>query len=142
MKIRRMLSKDINEVYNLGVNVNEFSVSLSTNFWSKKELVNWLNNKNDILLIAEDKGYVIGFLFCKFHRQTGNAIIDNVLVKEQYRNKGIGTKLMKTCLKELKSKSCTYVYTLVKPDRKESINFFKKVGFKEGFKFLWVEKKL
>ena len=136
-----MQVKDIDKVYNLGINIKEFSVSSSSRFWNKEELTNWLNNKNDILLIAEDKNQIIGFLFCKFHKETENAIIDNIFVRKDYRNKKVGTKLMEVCLKKL-SKSCTYVYTLVKPNNKRSINFFKEMGFKIGFKFLWMEKKL
>lgn len=133
-----MEEKDIDKVHELGLKEDAFNVSPRTYFWSKGELRNWLKNKDDVLLVVEDKSEVIGFALSRFHKETKNVIIDNLFVLEDYRNKGIGTKLMKYLLKELKSKGAVYLCGMARKD--DSMEFLKKYGFKEGYKFVWMEK--
>jgi len=58
---------------------------------------------NKIFFVAEQKGEIIGFVMGE--KITGNlAIFHSLAVSENYRNFGIGTKLMQTAEKECKKR--------------------------------------
>jgi len=137
--IRRMQKNDIETVYDMGMKVEGFAVSESTRFWTKEELYRWIDSKDDVLLVAEDEGKIIGYIMSRLHIPTRNAIIENVYVDERYRRKEIGSNLVRECLKQLKEKGTTYLYGLVKRDDKITIEFLKSLGFKRGYDFTWME---
>ena len=66
--IREMTLDDLDEVFDLGRNAPEFAVSNESSFWTKEELERWIaENTDDVLLVSELKGQVIGFVLAKYH---------------------------------------------------------------------------
>ncbi|MDI6806856.1 MAG: N-acetyltransferase [Candidatus Aenigmarchaeota archaeon] len=65
------------------------------------------------------------------------AEIRSLAAKEEWRNQGIGTKLVKYCLEEGKRIGVTATFTLTV---KENTGFFKRLGFKEIEKTLLPQK--
>lgn len=139
MEIRKMEEKDVEQVYDIGIKVKEFVVSENRRFWSKQTIYDWTNRKNDILLIAEDDEKIIGFMMSRFHEPTKEAIIDNIFVSEDWRGRGVGTELVKECLKQLKEKGTNYVYCTITTDNTPTIEFLKKNGFNKGYEFIWMD---
>lgn len=60
MNIRKAIALDIDAIHTLGSTVNEFNVSDEVvTFWPKHILLNCVNSKTDLLLIAEEKDEII-----------------------------------------------------------------------------------
>jgi len=140
INVRKMKETDVEEVYDVGMKIKEFVVSESRRFWSKQTICDWVNGKNDILLIAEDKEKIIGFIMSRLHKPTREAIIDNIFVSEDWRGKGVGTTLVKECLKQLKEIGARYVYCTVGASDKPAIKLLKKSNFNKGYEFVWMDK--
>jgi ribosomal protein S18 acetylase RimI-like enzyme len=138
--IRRITIKDIGVIYQLGKSAPEFNVAPhSSGFWSQQALSSWLNKNDDPLLLAEEDGEIIGFILCQFHWPTGKATIENILVKKQYRGKGVGTQLLQSCLEALKTVGARYICALTKTDNISMLDFMSKRGFHKGFTFIWLD---
>lgn len=61
-------------------------------------------NKSDHTLIAYENDIAIGFIFMSI--DTGVATIDSILVRNAFRNKGIGTDLLKEAETKAIEKKC------------------------------------
>ena len=143
MGIRKAKVSDISFLEKIGKEVREFKVSKeSKGFWNKEQLKNWILSKNDIILIAEDKEEIIGFVMFAHHVPTGKVTFENGWVRSDYRGKDIISKLTKEGLKQLKLKGARYVCGLVKKDNSSSIKFLRKNQFRKGSDFSWLHRKL
>lgn len=136
-KIRKPKEEDIPQIMEIGKSTT--GVSPESSFWSEEQIKRWIKS-GDVLLVAEIEGEVIGLVFSQFNKPTGKATIENLIVKEEYRNRGIGTDLLNQCLDKLKAKGAAYICALVKTDNKPTIEFILKQGFHRGYDFTWLEK--
>ncbi len=139
-----MANKDVDSIYEIGKSTPEFKISHNPNsiFWPKETLLNWVGTKEDVLLVAEEKGEIMGFVICRTHKKTSTASLDNIWVSPRFRGKDLSKKLLNYLLKELKKREIGYVFGLVKEDNLSSIKFFEKNNFNKGYNFYWVEKEL
>jgi len=139
MKIRRMQESDIEIVYELGSRAEEFSItSDSGNFWDRGVLEDWLQSSDDVLLVAEEEGKIIGFALSQFHLPTKKGTIENVYVAERYRGSGLGKNLLTNIVGELRNQGAEYFCALVKVDNEASKALLKKCGFQKGYDFTWM----
>jgi ribosomal-protein-alanine N-acetyltransferase len=94
-----------------------------------------------ILLVAEENSRVVGFIW-------GNLIIygffrygtiEELFVKKEFRNKGIGRSLVKQIMKRFKNFKVKVVFVTTEKENKEAIDLYKKLGFKlcKGPWFYW-----
>ena len=135
-----MQTEDIETIYQMGSESRAFTVSDMSTFWSKESLYQWIiNNKQDVLLVAEDGSKIMGFIMTQVHGPTGKATIENIYVDKLFRGRGIGLKLLKECLKCLKEKRVAYVCAMVKTENEPTLKFFESLGFKKGYNFAWME---
>lgn len=66
--------------------------------------------------------------------QPGEYYIDSIAVRPEYRNKGIGKKLLKLTQKKAERKGFEKISLLVKPKNKKAIKLYKNYGYNEdGF---------
>ncbi|MBU0457357.1 MAG: GNAT family N-acetyltransferase [Nanoarchaeota archaeon] len=140
MKIRTMQKNDLKTVYQLGKSIKELRFTEKIGFWRKKNLHKWVKSSNDILLVAEDKTQIIGFLLSMVHKHSKSAIIENLYVKKEYRKIGMGRNLVEECLSRLKKKGINDVWAEINQRNRNAINFFKTIGFIKGYTFVVVEK--
>ncbi len=141
-KIREAKLKDLNYIYSLGKEIKELKFCRKMNFHDKIELREFIKRpKDNILLVAVSEKRVIGFLYAKIISKTW-CMLDNLAVDKDYRNKGIGTLLLKEFYKILKKKKIHYLQILEDIHRKKTREFWKKNGFKEEKVFLWADKTL
>ena len=95
-----------------------------------------LKKKNSTVFIAEDKkpiGIIIATFFqplriSKFARK---GYVSNLYVKKNYRNRGIGKKLLHTSLKWLKENNIKYISLEIHLDNKKALKFYRDLGFKD-----------
>lgn len=143
MIIRKAKVSDVDFIYTVGKKVKEFQVDPKVGgFWSKKDIKNWILSKDDVCLIAEEKGEIVGFALFSHHVPTAKVVFENAWVKESFRSKGIASKLFKEGLKELRKKGADYICSLTKEDAFSSLAFQKKNRFNKGYKFFWFHRKI
>jgi len=139
VKIRMVKERDIDQIYKIGMATKAFSVSKKVRFYSKRELRKIIKSKNNfIMIIAEKNSRVIGFIL--FRATVDYAYIDNIAIIPEFRHKGIVTLLIKKCIDIIKRYKITYIFTSVRLDYQKPKRFWKKMGFREGYKFIWMEK--
>lgn len=91
------------------------------------------NYKDDNCIVAELNNKIVGACWTRIMNDYGH-IDDNtpsfaISLYEEYRGKGIGTKLMETMLKLLKDKGYKRTSLAVQKDN-YAVKMYKKVGFK------------
>lgn len=91
------------------------------------------NYKDDNCIVAELNNKIVGACWTRIMNDYGH-IDDNtpsfaISLYEEYRGKGIGTKLMETMLKLLKDKGYKKTSLAVQKDN-YAVKMYKKVGFK------------
>jgi len=58
-------------------------------------------------------------------------LMEDVLVKENYRSQGLGTKLVKEIIKAAKGKGCYKLIATSRNKREKVHNLYKRLGFKD-----------
>ena len=87
--------------------------------------------ENQIFFIAEEGNKIVGFIMGE--RTTGNlAIFHSLVVKEDYKNNGIGTKLIKSAEKECKKRKLKAIMLYGYADNKKAVSFFEKKRYIKG----------
>jgi len=95
-----------------------------------------LRKKNSAVFIAENKipiGMIIVTYFkpliiSKFSKK---GYVSNLFVDEEYRNKGVGKKLLNASLKWLKDNKVKYISLEIHLENKTALKFYRKAGFKD-----------
>jgi len=142
LKIRRGQVKDLNQVYILGSRTEELKFSKKIRFHIKPEFVEWIKKpKTNIFLVADDSGKIVGFLYAKIIDRDW-CMLDNLVVDNMHRNKGIGYEMLEQLYKILKKEKVDYMQTLVEANHKNSQKFWKGKGFNKGKTFVWYEKEI
>ena len=93
-----------------------------------------LNLGNKEFYVAKDMGNIVGFISLRtqyaFYKQSRVGIIDELVVDEKYRDKGVGDSLVKYVMKIAKKKSCKALQLYSALHRKGAHKFYKNHGFK------------
>jgi len=86
------------------------------------------------LLVAESRGKIVGTLVLVVvpnlsHKGTPYAIIENVVVDEKHRSKGIGEALITRAIDEARRAGCYKVSLTSNKRRTEAHRFYERLGF-------------
>ena len=106
-----------------------------------------LEDKNQIFFVAKDDGKVIGTIRCEikktpdFYKKSKEAYIDDLIIDKKFRNKGIATELVKSCIEWATSKGITLFTCKIWAFNSNSTKLFEKLGFKRDFSFYSLNKK-
>ena len=132
VNIRKMDLKDVNEVSIL----EEKSFSMP---WSAQSFITMLGEKDTLYLVAEEKDLIIGC--CGVTNIVGEGSINNVVVDENQRGRGIATKLLTELIKR-GEKIGIHEFTLeVRRSNATAIHLYEKIGFQsEGIRPRFYEK--
>lgn len=143
MIIREMTVADIPAIHKMAKDEVGFRVADSQEscFWPLVELERWVTSGDDVLLVAEDAGKIVGFVLTTLHRPTGKVTLENQFVLPECRGKGIAKALMGEMEKQLKAKGATYLHFLVKVSN-ENMGAYENMGFVRGYNFSWFEIRL
>lgn len=143
-QIREMYKSDVDTIYNIiekhKDEFNDFSdtKNLLAYGWSKEQLERWVNSDDEILLVAESEGKIVGFITSRYHKPTNEMLLENIYVLEKYRRMGIGTALDEEFRKRAKEKSVEYIFSNVRLDKSELISFLIKRGYIRGCDHAWL----
>lgn len=115
--------------------VREFAVFLGKGDEVKTTLRDFVKDKkfSGCLVAETEDKKVVGYAFyCfLFHTWTGRTVyVDDLYVKEEYRLKGAGLKLMKAVIDVAKKNECIDIRWQVLDSNASVIEFYKKIGAK------------
>lgn len=132
MNIRKATSIDVEQIRNLGNSTKEFETSNGVVLFRPKEIIQNCINKNDVLiLVAEEKTEIVGFIIANLNCSLKKAELENLVVREDTRKLGIWTELMKIMLEELKELQIENVVGLTNT----LVEFLQQFGFEKGNQF-------
>lgn len=97
--------------------------------WNEKEIGELFNNQNTVVAIAEEQGNTLGFVI--FRLVIDSAEIITIAVTPKSRGQGLGSKLLKKMLENLKEEKAQTVHLEVAEDEGDVIRFYHKHGFQQ-----------
>ena len=149
MHTRIATREDFSALYKLGAETPEFKVSAIAPFMDEDEFMNAIENPMGVFLLAEEGKDIVGFLYA--NRQDPERAPDTswvclvyLVIRREYRKYGLAQRLYDACVAELKTDgTTTHLYGWANAESDGSmLGFFKKNGFSEGHKYVWMDKKL
>ena len=144
MEIRKATFNDFEKILSLNKDLFLFEKKFTDTFnedWSytnqgKEYFARKIANSNSIFFVAEiDEnivGYILGYIDSYPVRNINPIVmLDNLFISENYRRKGIGSKLFQEFLKVAKDNGAKRLQVKTYSKNKEAIEFYKKQGFYE-----------
>lgn len=143
MKIIKAVLKDLKVILDLNRTLfkyeRKYSTTYNINWTNSKKGTDYFRNRiespSGIVFVAKLRNEVIGYICLHFNNYGFRCInpigeIENMIIKREYRGKGVGTLLVKEVLKCARKKGVKRfkVETLMK--NKDAIRFYRKLGFK------------
>lgn len=95
--------------------------------WSAADFARLIQDRNSQYLVAEVDGRVVGC--CGVTNVSGDGEIDNVVVDEAYRNRGIATALLRETLKRGYAMGVEAFTLEVRVSNAPAIHIYEKAGF-------------
>ena len=142
INIRAFHEGDAKEVHTMLESTEEVHVAGLT--YSEKAVQGWnVTRAQDVILVAEVDSAVAGFIAAKLgDPEPWSAYIDSLIVKHEYRGRGIGQQLLDECISSLKSRGVVFVHLHVRSGFPRTINFWEKNNFKGKEPLLWMYKEI
>ncbi|HUD07568.1 MAG TPA: GNAT family N-acetyltransferase [Candidatus Saccharimonadales bacterium] len=154
MIIRNYQEADFADLVRLMDEFNDYIVSVDTSGVVKSytspadcetytiQTIKDANERNGFIYVAEENGNIIGFvqgiidnndkdiLYVLTHIPFADGWIGELYVKPEFRGQGIGKQLVAKANCYFKGKGCKYVRVYVLNDNVNTVNIYKKLGFK------------
>jgi ribosomal protein S18 acetylase RimI-like enzyme len=134
-----MAARDIVQVAAIGNAASELQASATDVFWSQEILERWAQS-DDITLVAEADGVVVGFQLTQLHEPTRAGYLSDIAVHLDWRRRGIGKLLIEGALDRMRARGAEYVYGLTKLENEKIHTLLEKHDFTRGNAFYWFEK--
>lgn len=96
-------------------------------FWNYNILKEELSSDSSKYIVAITKSEVIGFAGIKF--ALDQVDIMNIVTRKNYRNKGVGTLLLRELISICKEFKANSIFLEVSEDNEPAIKLYKKLGF-------------
>lgn len=107
--------------------------------WSAADFARLIADRNSLYLVAEEDGRVVGS--CGVTNVSGDGEIDNVVVDEACRNRGIATALLRETLRRGYTMGVEAFTLEVRVSNAPAIHVYEKAGFvSEGIRPRFYEK--
>jgi ribosomal-protein-alanine N-acetyltransferase len=118
--IRDMREDDIHSIMEIE------NISFSSP-WSEEFFLVQIYAKYAVSKIALFEGKVIGYITANYEQHESSIL--NLAVHPDYRRCGVGTLLMNATMKEVKNKSCVFMYLKVRTSNTTAQKFYERFGF-------------
>ncbi|MBW4061585.1 GNAT family N-acetyltransferase [Candidatus Saccharibacteria bacterium] len=141
MTIRGMTSTDVAAVVALGQNVGELAVSDQSLWWGESRLQSWVDAGQDILLVADADGQVVGVQLTWVHAPTRMLYLSDIVVDPKWRGQGIAKALLEETLSRAHLLGLDWAYGLTQPTNERIQQLLQAHGFTKGEDLVWYEKK-
>lgn len=130
MIIKKLSKKDFEEFLKFREKIKDYFVGKKNPALSNSPGL--FIKKNIIVFIAKDKNKIIGYAFCDVSNKK-RVRLKGIVVHKNYQGKGIGEKLIKKVLSELKNLNCKKVVTRTWSSNNKSISLFTKFDFEKYY---------
>ena len=144
LEIRKADSSDLDKIVEMQLSLQEHLENSNPLIWRytkekkellKRDLENQFMDENHLILVAEVKGEIVGFVHAEVQHRTTHipAIIGsiaNIFVHKNFRRKGIGSRLIQEVYRFFRTKNVKDVYLRYVLGNKEGEKFWEKLGFK------------
>ena len=94
-----------------------------------------LNNAGSYFLVAEREGTPVGFINFMVRQtilhRSPSALIDELVVAEEYRGKGVGKQLVQAAIEKCRQLGCCEIEVSTEKTNVEAREFYEKCGFEE-----------
>ena len=127
MTIEKMKIEDYDEIYGLWAKCDGITLRVIDD--SKDGILMFLKRNPNTNFVCRINGSIIGCILCGHDGRKG--FIYHTVVKEDYRGKGIGTKLVGCAIDSLKKENITKIGVFVNSDNLRGNNFWDLHGFKQ-----------
>lgn len=121
VKITNMTLDDLNDI-------KDILISDFDDFWNYSILKSELESPNSYYLVARDNSNIVGFAGIKLVIPDGD--IMNIVVKKDFRKKGLGSLLLKNLIDLAKSLGVKTIFLEVDDKNFPAISLYNKFGFK------------
>lgn len=125
MIIEKMKIDDYDEIHQIWSNTN--GITLRAIDDSKEGIERFIKRNPNNSFICRINGNITGGILCGHDGRKG--FIYHTVVKEDYRDRGIGKKLIENVIKSLKEDNITKIGVLVNSDNISGNNFWESFGF-------------
>lgn len=125
MIIEKLRIDDYDEIHQIWSNTN--GITLRAIDDSKEGFERFLKRNPNINFTCRINGNIIGGILCGHDGRKG--FIYHVVVKENYRDRGIAKKLVEHVIKSLKEEKITKISVLVNSDNISGNAFWESLGF-------------
>ena len=125
MIIEKMKIDDYDEIHQIWSNTNGMTLRAIDD--SKEGIERFLKRNPNNNFICRINGNIIGGILCGHDGRKG--FIYHTVVKENYRTRDIGKKLVENVINSLKEENITKIGVLVNSDNISGNNFWESLGF-------------
>ncbi|SHI46254.1 aminoglycoside 6'-N-acetyltransferase [Lutispora thermophila] len=139
-----------------GINDSRVVAELAILLWPdnevndlEKEMINSITSEDGAVFIYYSETTPVGFAQCSLRydyvegtESSPVGYLEGIYVKDEYRKKGIGKKLLIQCEEWAKSKGCSEFASDCELDNTESLKFHLQVGFEEANRIICFKKNL
>lgn len=153
--IRKIGEKDFGDINKLFIKVDEYHrINLSSIFEKKENigrtieyLKNICNSEESELFVAEYDNEIVGIVEINIRRVVNDFLkkdrewvsLDTIMIKEKYRNNGIGEMLVDTVLDWSREKNINRIELNVYEFNKSAIKFYQRLGFETLNRTMYIE---
>ena len=141
--IRECSQQDIEEILQLDRQWEQEDIAHDFIFISREEFIASLERFPTYFLVAENDGHIVGYINGSVQLGKGMAVIpeqesyleiDNVYVKPEFRNSGIGGKLIEGLLEVATQNGIQrFLVSSVSKEMDKILNFYQRHGFKPWY---------
>ena len=137
MEIRKVTLNDIDSVFELlnQLYKNKIRYEIFSEIYKSK-----LEDNNSYYIVAVEDDKIVGVLISeiqvKIHRAKKQCFVDDLIVDENYRNRGIGRQLLQNAVDYAKDQDCEVIELTSYRDNVNAHRFYENNGFKKhSYKF-------
>ncbi len=92
-----------------------------------EEIRKKLTRDPDLFLVSEERGRIVGAVMGGYDGRRG--LVYHLAVREDERERGLGTALMDELEQRLRSKGCLKMYLLITPDNLDILEYYRRRGW-------------
>ena len=147
-EIRKANIKDLEHILRLNQKLfneefKKFDKTLNLNWTYSKKAKKYFRDRivgrNGFMEIVANKGKIIGYLcggiseqlFYFYRQKAKHAELENMLIDKKFRGKNLGAKLAKNFMEWCKKNKVDYISVSASAGNEKTLNFYRKLGFKD-----------
>ena len=139
-QIRKIESRDIKRVYDLGMEVSEFAANDEANhrFWSQETLERFV--EQGLSFVVDDKELVVGFLLAVYQPVTQKLTWENMYLSSEYRKQGLAESCFQESWALAQKKGAKVAEAIVAYNNIPSQRMLERLGFNNAGDYKWMLK--